>query len=200
MSHSEKKCVPVVSLHQMSCNHLKGNLLKMLNRFSILNSWHIAASKQHWSCHYHMSQMFIYNWITFMMVSLKVGPFASHFYLSHDVYHVYKLRSSPRSLSVKQTNPMTCIWQKKGELTGELDSWKEYIQKCFRMVHILLSSHPKGALLKRFVMKKIETKWKILKNGGISHFHVKCQPAPTKKWAGHWIFSPREAYFVILVL
>ena len=59
-----EKIVPVVSLHKMPCNHLKSNLMKMLNRFSILNSWHIAASKQHWSCHCHMSQMFIYNWIT----------------------------------------------------------------------------------------------------------------------------------------
>ena len=66
---------------------------------------------------------------------------------------VYKLGSSPKSLSVKQKNPMACIWQKKGELTGELDSWKEYIQKCFRMVHVL------------FIIKKIchEKNWNKMK-------------------------------------
>ena len=47
MWHFEKNCFPVVSLHQMQCNHLKSNLLKILNRFSILNSCHIVTPLSH---------------------------------------------------------------------------------------------------------------------------------------------------------
>ena len=151
--------------------------------------------------------MFIHNWVTFMMVTPKVLCFAGHnlsepwcivFFLIEQFVLFRNWAACPKVYLPNQKNPM--LWQKKGELTGELDSWKEYIQKCIKLVHILLFSDPKGTLLIIFVMKEFETKWKILKNGGIGYFHVTCQPAPTEKWAGHWGFVLREAYFVILTL
>jgi len=51
----------------------------------------------------------------------------------------------------------------------ELGIGKKYIQKAYRSVLILYSLTQKG-IIKKVVMKKIETKWKMLKNGGYQLF------------------------------
>ena len=121
-----------------------------------------------------MSQMSIHNWITFMMVSPKVLPFAGHI-LSEPLCIVFLLLSSLYYLETgKLTQKFICPtkkipwYDKKGELIlGELDSWKEYALGWYIFYYSLIQ---KG-IIKKICHEKI---WNKMKN--------------SEKWR-YWLFS-----------
>ena len=81
---------------------------------------------------------------------------------------------------------------KKGELTGELGIWKEYIQKCFRSVLILLFSHPEGALLKNLSWKKLKQNEKFWKMEVSAIFMSNVNLHQQKSEQGTGAFSPER--------